>query len=90
MKNKTNNRKEKTMKTRYDKKGYLTRAALVKEIKDVVDIKDLRIKFDSRWQITKFPSGLIKKAAFVILTAPGFKTSMKMVEQKANCRWSMG
>ena len=77
------------MKTRYDKKGYLTRAALVKEIKDVVDIKGLRIKFDSRWQICKFPTGLIEKTAFVILTAPGYKTTTKWVCQKAHNKWSM-
>jgi len=78
------------MKTRYDKKGYLTKAALVKEMKEVVNVPGLQINFDGQWRITRFPSGLIEKAAFVILTAPEYRTTKKMVTQKAHCRWSMG
>ena len=82
------------MATAY-KNGYLTRRALASEIKIVVAKKhDLKPKNISigwlvKWQVVKFPSGLVGKAGKISLCAPGYKPTIFSVYQEKNKKWYM-
>lgn len=81
--------------SKYDKKGYLTRASLIREIKDVVSKEhglqagDLLVNVVLPWTEVKYPTGLVAKCTCVTLRAPGFATRRFSVYQEAGRRWSM-
>ena len=79
----------------YDKNGYLTKAALTKQIREIVSkehnlsLDEVLVNWLTDWKITKYPSGLIQKGGKIRLRAPGFKTKQFFVYQEANKKWTM-
>lgn len=75
--------------------GYLTRKALTSEIKIVVakehgfKPEDIEIHWLVKWQVVKFPTGLISKTGKILLSAPGFKSTGFCVYQEKNKKWYM-
>ena len=70
--------------------GYLTRNSLATEIRKVVAKQhkmnpgDILINWITRWQLVKYPTGLIAKAAKIKLHATGFRSQVFIVGQIAH------
>ena len=78
------------------KNGYMTRAALLTDIKRVLckehsDISPdgLLVNLETPWKEIKYPTGYICKCAFVILRAEGYRTTKKIIQQEKNKSWTM-
>ena len=75
--------------------GYLTRKALTSEIKIVVakehNLKpeDVKVDWLVKWQVVKFPSGLVGKTGKIFISAKGFKSKTFCVYQDKNKKWYM-
>ncbi|MEK0336597.1 MAG: hypothetical protein QQN41_04085 [Nitrosopumilus sp.] len=77
------------------KNGYLTKRALTLEIKKVVSEKhnlnpsSFIVNWMSRWQLVKYPTGLIAKAGKIKIHAQGFNPRIFIVHQNVNQKWYM-
>lgn len=77
------------------KDGYLTKAALLSQIKRVV-CKDHNLKRDELlvnmlhpWREITFPTGYVAKSTRVRLRASGFNTRDYIVTQEKHHKWTM-
>lgn len=77
------------------KKGYMTKVALTTQIRKVVgkahkiDPGDILVNWLSKWQLTKFPTGLVQKTGKIRLRAPGFTTRTFFIFQSKDTHWEM-
>ncbi len=75
------------------KYGYYTKPEIVKCIKKVIaeehDMKptDISIDFKTRWQICRFPTGLIEKCALITIKTKGFEPAHRTLSQKQHQKW---
>jgi hypothetical protein len=77
------------------KDGFMLRAALTKEIKQVVaekhklDLSDFLINWIEGWRLIQYPTGLIAKLGKIKICVSGFKPTTFLVSQNKNCKWQM-